>query len=270
MLCLPALLPAQGLDPDEEGCKDSPLLTRMPMCRISECSTKEFDSADAVVGIKDDEAVAKTLEGKKEFLLYECSEKASPLQMARNMEAAVRKTGYKVIFSGKVSGNEHTVTVQNGAQWLEFRSWYNGETPYYQQTAVLVQQMQQNMVATADAWAAEIEKSGRVAVYGINFDTAKSTLKPDAEPVLNEIVKLLGEHADWNMRIEGHTDNVGAKAANAALSEKRAAAVVSWLAAHGVAKTRLTAQGFGDTKPAADNTTEEGRAKNRRVELVKL
>jgi outer membrane protein OmpA-like peptidoglycan-associated protein len=83
-------------------------------------------------------------------------------------------------------------------------------------------------------------------------------------------VKLLNADAGLKLRVEGHTDNVGGKAANQALSDQRAAAVVAWLASHGVTKARLAAQGFGDTKPVADNATEEGRAKNRRVELVRM
>jgi outer membrane protein OmpA-like peptidoglycan-associated protein len=92
---------------------------------------------------------------------------------------------------------------------------------------------------------------------------------PDSEGVLQEIVKLLQQNPDLKLRVEGHTDNQGNAAANQALSEKRAQAVVTWLSGHGVAAARLAAKGFGQTKPAADNSTEDGRAKNRRVELAK-
>jgi outer membrane protein OmpA-like peptidoglycan-associated protein len=78
------------------------------------------------------------------------------------------------------------------------------------------------------------------------------------------------QNPDLKLRVEGHTDNQGGAAANQALSEKRAQAVVSWLTSHGVTAIRLKAQGFGQTKPVADNGTEEGRAKNRRVELAKI
>jgi outer membrane protein OmpA-like peptidoglycan-associated protein len=115
----------------------------------------------------------------------------------------------------------------------------------------------------------EINKSGHVAVYGIHFDTGKAAILPDSEAALSEIVKLLQQDADLKLRVEGHTDNQGNAAANQALSEKRAQAVVVWLTAHGIAANRLTAKGFGQTKPIEDNGTEDGRAKNRRVELVK-
>jgi len=87
--------------------------------------------------------------------------------------------------------------------------------------------------------------------------------------VLAEIQQLLSDHGDLKLKVEGHTDNAGAPAANMKLSQARAAAVVSWLQKHGIKADRLTATGFGDTKPIADNGSEEGRAKNRRVELAK-
>jgi outer membrane protein OmpA-like peptidoglycan-associated protein len=108
-----------------------------------------------------------------------------------------------------------------------------------------------------------------VAVYGIHFDTGKAAILPDSENILGEIVKLLQQNEDLKLLVEGHTDNQGNAAANQALSEKRAQAVVAWLTAHGVQAARLSAKGFGRTKPLTDNGTEDGRAKNRRVELVK-
>ncbi|HEY8714481.1 MAG TPA: OmpA family protein [Candidatus Acidoferrum sp.] len=82
-------------------------------------------------------------------------------------------------------------------------------------------------------------------------------------------MKLVQQDADLKLKVEGHTDNQGNAAANQALSERRAQAVVAWLTAHGVQASRLSAEGLGQTKPVADNGSEEGRAKNRRVELVK-
>ena len=115
----------------------------------------------------------------------------------------------------------------------------------------------------------EIARTGRVAVYGINFDTGKASLTTDSEAVLGEVRKLLDQHADLKLKIEGHTDNVGKSAANKKLSEDRAAAVRAWLVAKGVKAERLSTAGFGDAKPVSDNDSDEGRAKNRRVELVK-
>ena len=80
----------------------------------------------------------------------------------------------------------------------------------------------------------------------------------------------MNENPTLKLRVEGHTDNVGAAAVNQSLSEKRAQSVVAWLNAHRVPAARLTAKGFGATKPVAENSSEDGRAKNRRVELVKM
>jgi len=83
------------------------------------------------------------------------------------------------------------------------------------------------------------------------------------------VLALLQGQPDWKLRIEGHTDSTGTREGNQALSQQRAAAVVAWLVKNGVAVSRLAAVGLGDTKPVADNKTEEGRARNRRVELAK-
>ncbi|MEN6534395.1 MAG: OmpA family protein [Bryobacteraceae bacterium] len=259
----------QDLEPDEDGCKDSQLVTRMPGCRISACEVKDFDSAELVIGVKNDENVTKPLEGKVEILEYECPEKVSPLQIIRNVETALRKVGYKAVYSGNSENDKPAYTVQNGGQWIGVTTWINSNV-YYKQVAVTVQKMEQTIQATAKDWAAEINKSGRVAVYGIQFEFAKADIKPESEGVLSEIVTLLRDQPDWKLQVQGHTDNVGSKAVNQALSEKRAQAVVAWLVAHGVDKARLAPKGLGDSQPVADNSTEDGRAKNRRVDLVKM
>jgi len=117
-----------------------------------------------------------------------------------------------------------------------------------------------------DALAAK----GRWSTQGILFETGKSDLKPESRPVLKEIASTLKEHDDLKVLIEGHTDNVGTPASNLTLSEARAAAVKAALVKDfGIEDGRITTQGFGDTKPAQPNTTSEGRAQNRRVEVVK-
>jgi len=117
-----------------------------------------------------------------------------------------------------------------------------------------------------DALAAK----GRWATQGILFATGKAELQPESRPALKEIASTLKDHADLKILIEGHTDNVGAPAANLTLSEARAAAVKAALVADfGAAADRITTKGLGDTKPSVPNTSAEGRAQNRRVEVVK-
>jgi OOP family OmpA-OmpF porin len=131
--------------------------------------------------------------------------------------------------------------------------------------------MAQKVEIDADGLAGEIEKTGHVAIYGITFATGKADISPDSAKVLAEIGNLMARRPDWRLRIEGHTDNVGNAKSNQELSSKRAQSVKAWLGAkQSVKAERLETQGFGDTKPVSDNKTDEGRKRNRRVELVKL
>jgi OOP family OmpA-OmpF porin len=129
---------------------------------------------------------------------------------------------------------------------------------------------EQKMVAVrASEMATAIAGTGRVALYGIHFDFNKTDIKPESESTLAEIGKLLKESPTLRLLVVGHTDNVGSFTFNTDLSQRRAAAVVAALASrHGAARDRLTPFGVSFASPVASNRTEEGRAKNRRVELV--
>ena len=117
-----------------------------------------------------------------------------------------------------------------------------------------------------DALAAD----GRVTAEGILFDTGSDGIRPESAPVLARIAGMLTSHPELALTIEGHTDNVGAAAANQRLSEQRAAAVKAYLVErHGIDAARLTSAGLGASRPAASNDTPDGRQKNRRVELVR-
>ncbi len=123
--------------------------------------------------------------------------------------------------------------------------------------------------AQGDGLAGELEASGRVRLYGINFDTDAAVIKPDSKPTLERIVKLAQAKPEWKFTIEGHTDSTASAAHNQALAERRAQAVSTYLVQAGVAAERLQAQGLGASKPVADNATTLGRSQNRRVELVR-
>lgn len=130
--------------------------------------------------------------------------------------------------------------------------------------------MEQKMVTvSADEMSQSIASTGRVSLYGIYFDTNRSEIKPASKPALVEIAKLLKKQSALNLHVVGHTDNVGGYAFNMALSKRRADAVVGALQnEYGIPASRLTANGVAYLAPVASNTTEAGRAKNRRVELV--
>jgi outer membrane protein OmpA-like peptidoglycan-associated protein len=115
----------------------------------------------------------------------------------------------------------------------------------------------------------KLDADGRIALY-INFDVDKATLRPDAGPVIAEIVKLLKADPALRLSVDGHTDSTGTAARNRELSLDRAKSVVAVLVARGIDAGRLEAQGFGPDKPLVAETDEASRAKNRRVELVRL
>jgi outer membrane protein OmpA-like peptidoglycan-associated protein len=117
--------------------------------------------------------------------------------------------------------------------------------------------------------ARDLATTGRARVYGINFDSDSDVIRDDSKPTLDQIVAVLKQNADWKMTIEGHTDSTASPEHNQQLSERRAAAVKSYLAGAGIDAARLTSAGFGATKPVGDNSTTLGRAQNRRVELAK-
>jgi OmpA-OmpF porin, OOP family len=253
---------AQDDRKDAEGCKDSPLVTRFPGSIINSCDHKEFDSYSMPVSRDaDGNAVEKAFEGEYWSWDMGTREGTSPIQIYRNFQTALQRAGWAFDFQD----SPIRFTAHKGVTRLDLQS--NGT--YYYLIVVKVQEMKQEVTADAAAMESAIDKSGRVAVYGINFETGKAAILPESEAVLTQVLKIFEDRPTIKIRIEGHTDNVGARATNQVLSQKRAGAVVGWMISHGIDSSQLTAQGFADTKPVADNSTEEGRAKNRRVELVK-
>lgn len=110
----------------------------------------------------------------------------------------------------------------------------------------------------------------KIVTHGINFDIDKATIKPESMGTLNMIVQVMKDNPDIKFEVDGHTDNTGTSAHNLTLSQQRADAVRTQLISMGIDASRLTAKGFGDTKPTSDNNTLEGKANNRRVEFVKM
>jgi outer membrane protein OmpA-like peptidoglycan-associated protein len=152
--------------------------------------------------------------------------------------------------------------------WMEVHTNVGYE---YDLTIIEKEAMKQEVVLDAAAMASDIADSGSVAIYGINFDTASSVIKPESEPAIDEIAKLLTSNPTLKVYIVGHTDMVGDAASNVKLSQARAQSVITALVSkHGIAAARLLAFGAGPYAPVATNLTDEGRAKNRRVELVQI
>lgn len=145
-----------------------------------------------------------------------------------------------------------------------------GSIPAHGFLTVLEKEGMKQSVGFLDASAMKkaLDSTGHVALY-INFDIDKATLRPDSEPVISEINKLLSADSGLKLSIEGHTDNTGSAEHNRSLSTARARSVLGALVGLGIDPGRLSSKGFGPDKPVASNTSEEGRAANRRVELVK-
>jgi outer membrane protein OmpA-like peptidoglycan-associated protein len=148
---------------------------------------------------------------------------------------------------------------------------WQADRPYNEIDVIEVKPMESDLVTVnAASLASDITRTGHASVYGIYFDTGKADVKPESEGTLQEISKLLQQDASLKLYVVGHTDNVGTLANNMDLSKRRSDAVVKVLTTkYNVAAARLSAQGDGPTAPVASNDSEEGRAKNRRVELVK-
>jgi len=136
----------------------------------------------------------------------------------------------------------------------------------YYLTIIIKELMKQDV--TASSMFEALNRDGHIALY-INFDTGKSIIRDESKPVIDQIVQMMKSNPGLKIGVEGHTDNVGTPASNKTLSEARAKSVVSAIVTQGVTADRLSLAGFGQDQPIADNNTEEGRARNRRVELVK-
>jgi outer membrane protein OmpA-like peptidoglycan-associated protein len=259
---------------DVDGARDHPLLTRYPASFITEY-TKNYNATEYQVGARGAAAKVETVEGDTTTLryFYESPEKQpSPLQLMRNYQNAVKQIGGAVVYERlpkELDAGETTLKVTTGDKdvWVKvLPDIFSAPTQSYQLVITEVAAMAQ--VVSANELLQELSKNGFVALY-INFDTGKADLKQDGVATVKEIATLLKANPTLKLSVEGHTDNVGDAASNKKLSEARAKSVTAAIVAGGVDAARLSAAGFGQEKPVADNRTEEGRAKNRRVELVK-
>lgn len=265
-LLLSLTFPSLAAAADKAGCKDHPLFpTRMPGYSIVACVANDFDRYEFFT-LKPPKHPE---EGKFTFITYRLDDGAtqpSAVAVVRNYENAIQKAGGTIVASrpdwwvvGKLTADGKEVWAQaekgNGLIWLRIIE----KAP-----------MEQFITADAAAFGKDIGSTGHAAVYGILFDTGKAELKPESAPALEEVAKLLKGDATLKLWVVGHTDTVGQVDANMTLSQARADAVVKALVAtHGIAAARLKGYGVGPLAPVASNASEDGRAKNRRVELVK-
>jgi len=288
-LCLLCAAPALAQD-DAEGCKDHPLFTRMPGMYISGCESSQFDLRKFPVGkpgTADETVKTVEVEGPVSWISYELKDGATPpsgLQITRNFEAATKKGGGTVEaqYPGWCKGmydQEGMPNMGNGclscALTMKFlrggkETWVflqaSERDGNYVMTVSEREAMKQDVAV--NELVDRLAKDGFISLY-VTFDTGKTTIKPDSAKTLDDAAAALKLAADLKVEVGGHTDNVGTADANLKLSQGRAQAVMAALVERGVTADRLTAKGYGQSAPVADNRTEDGRARNRRVELVK-
>jgi len=250
---------------DVKGCKDPALLSRMPNFRIGECKESQYDSYRFL----DQNGKTIDVEGHKIVIRYYLNKGAAvpgQLMIRRNVEDALKKIGGKVVRDDNFNRVSVIMVQKDGNEsWVEVR----GGDDVYILTIVEKQGMKQEVTANAQVMNNDINSTGHVAIYGIYFDTGKAEIKPESDAAIAEIAKLLQNNSGLKVYVVGHTDSVGNFDSNMSLSKARADAVVRSLTGKGIAAARLKAYGVASLAPVASNDSEDGKAKNRRVELVK-
>ena len=248
---------------DAEGCKDHPLLTRMPDYFISEC-WQRFDQLDFVNATGEE----LKLEGNLTYIGYSMNAESgkpapSNVQIIKNYSNAILKIGGKKIYENFDIGGFYNLK-KNGKE-------YNIKVYVLNTSDIVLNILEMEAMVqeiTANEMLDALNKNGYIAL-NILSETGKSTIQSESLTIVDQIFELMKSDATLKISIEGHTDNVGEAAGNKKLSNDRAKAVMDALIAKGVDKARMSFVGWGQEKPVADNRTEEGRTKNRRVEIVK-
>lgn len=249
---------------DIEGGQDHPLFSRLPGYYLSAYDAKDFDSYQSAY-VSGDEGKWEGKLTKISYTRKSGAKEMSMTQVARNYEEAIKKLGGKILYKDAriVDGR---ITKNGAVTSVEVSAFNDGRD--YELVIVESKPMEKEVTVNADAFSASIASTGKAAVYGIYFDTGKSIVKPESDPTIGEIAKLLKQSPKLRLYVVGHTDNVGTLESNLKLSSDRAAAVVKALVGRGIDAARLKPAGVGPYSPDTSNKTEEGRAKNRRVELV--
>jgi outer membrane protein OmpA-like peptidoglycan-associated protein len=246
---------------DAPGCHDHPLFTRLSGYYIDDCQTSDFDSHEFMD--KDENVVV--VEGQKTRLYYCLKEGGKPmafLEIWRNYADALARLGGRVEFTDNSIANLHLLK-DDKEVWVQVND--SGGDCY---NLIIVEKKAMVQQITANEMLEALESKGFIALY-INFDVDKATIKPESQPIIEQIAAMLRDNPELAVSVEGHTDNTGTPDHNTALSRQRAEAVVAALVKSGIDGKRLSAVGWGQDKPIADNRSEEGRSKNRRVEIVK-
>lgn len=296
-LCSFALSPAHAQKGDVAGSRDYPGIGRFQGSRITGYSVKDFDVVrlQAAPFRSDKPTDARRIEGRATRIAYRTGPGPSMLEVSRNFENQLAKAGFETLMAcdadecgglGFARALDVLPLPQMWVDGFDYRYYAGRKSEGGRDThAILVVSKNNNDITAqltmavagaldnkmvdAAAMAKGLGEKGHIALYGIYFDTDKAVLKPESRPTLEEIAKLLTAQPRLNVFIVGHTDNQGAFDYNITLSRQRADAVVATLVRnYRIDKARLRGAGVGYLAPVGSNASEEGRALNRRVELV--
>jgi outer membrane protein OmpA-like peptidoglycan-associated protein len=260
ILLVAAACAAQSHPKDAKGSSDHPLFTnRMPEYYISNYQQQQF--AAFKFGTRPVTEVEGTYT-RINYYLADPAKHPGGLAVRRNYENAIKAVGGEVVFSN-ANYSVMKVTRDGVETWVQVQA---GTNRYVYMN--IVERTAMVQVIAADAMATALARDGFIAL-DIHFDTGKADILPESMPMIDEIVTLMQSQAALKVSVEGHTDNTGSAGDNKTLSDARAQAVMGAIVAKGVDGARLSALGHGQDRPIADNRTTEGRASNRRVELVK-
>ena len=257
---------AQGpLAPDAAGCTDSRTLPKLRGCRVDNCEKHDGDHLDLTIKEEENgQPVTTPVDGDSRSIMYECVDGTKPRDIVEQAAAALRAAGFEVPYL--FAEEEGALTAHNSEMWVTVES----ASHFYTLLELKLTAPDFESINDAASMAEAVDKYGRVPLYGIHFLSGRADLAPESVIALRELAIMLDDNPDWNIRIEGHTDNLGARDANTALSMRRATAVAAYLTGRGVKRSRLEPAGMADSHPIAPNDTEAGRTKNRRIEIVKL
>lgn len=257
---------------DAQNCKDYPMFNRMPNTFIDDCS-KNFNLVEIPMSL--DLEVVESKEGTKTYIAYNYNYDSnvpapSFYQIVKNYENVIVKNGgKKIVYSDPEHGGYATLYIKSGGKeiWIVINDHGGIGEGQFGLTILEIEAMKQDIIA--NDILIELNKNGFVALY-INFESGKSAIQADSDTQIDQIVQMMKDNPSLKISIEGHTDNDGNEKSNQTLSEDRAKAVMNAMITKGIDKTRLSSKGWGQSKPIADNRSDDGKAKNRRVEIIKM
>lgn len=210
----------------------------------------------------------RVAEGRYWELFYQLADRATSRdEILSNYESEARRLGGEVFNRNSTRMVFRLTQPGGGVIWCRLDARSGGA---YELEIIDEAELDLSVEFDADALLDVLNRDGRVAIYGILFDVNRATLRPGSGAVLDTIASIMDADPGLRLEVQGHTDATGTAERNRVLSRERAGAVVSALRLYGVDAGRLVARGFGPDQPIGDNSTDEGRQRNRRVELVRL